>query len=111
MLLDVKTKRLVRMKIPEESQAPSEGVSATVDREGTAFATVATGCSAALFSASRSLKWTKVRNFERDVPLVPLARKLASGFLWVQCGGHDQSGALGIQTTPRPPGEAAATHA
>jgi hypothetical protein len=69
MLLDVKAKRLVRMKIPEESQAPPQGVSANVEREGTAFATVATGCSASLFSASRSLKWTKVRDFERDLPL------------------------------------------
>jgi len=43
--------------------------------------------------------------------LVPLARKLASGYLWVQCEGHDQSGALVIQTTPRSPGNAAATHA
>jgi hypothetical protein len=43
--------------------------------------------------------------------LVPLARKLASGIFWVQGGGHDQSGAMGIQTTPRPPGKAAATHA
>ena len=69
LLLDVKAKRLVRMKIPDENQAPPEGVSANVDREGTVFATVATGCSASLYSASRSLKWTKVRDFERDVPL------------------------------------------
>lgn len=55
---------------------------------------------------SQGLRWGT-----SPIDLVPLARKLASKCWLVQGGGHDQSGAVDIQITTRPSGEATTTDA